>query len=62
MGMLTVPIFVGKIIDVSGNPVNAEYLFISLSIVAITIAFLLSRSSDRHPELKLDEKVERKQR
>lgn len=56
MGMLLVPIFVGSIIERSGNPVNAEYLFISLSIVAILLSFLFSRSSDKHPEFCLDKK------
>ena len=66
MGMMIVPIFIGKIfknrITESGNrmqevtaAIHAEYIFILMGIVAITVAFLLYFSSRRHPELKLDE-------
>jgi MFS family permease len=60
MGMLIVPIFVGLIIEstVKTDPkqaaVNAEYLFIFLAIVAVIVAFILKRSSDANPQLKLD--------
>lgn len=59
MGMLVVPIFVGRIIK--NNAANellaaakAEYLFIGLALVAITVSIILSRSSDKNPQLKLD--------
>ena len=66
MGMMIVPIFIGKIfkngITESGNrmqevtaAIHAEYIFILMGIVAITVAVLLYFSSRRHPELKLDE-------
>lgn len=69
MGMLLVPIFVGgifkkDIIASIGTPeyasqeitaaVHAEFIFIGLGIVAITVAILLFINSKRHPELKLD--------
>ena len=65
MGMLLVPIFVGRIfknmVTEAGNPlqeasaaVHAEYIFIGLGIVAIIVALLLKGSSTKHPELELD--------
>lgn len=57
IGLFTVPIVVGHIIDRAASPVSAEYFFIGLSVCAIVVAVLLSRSSDRHPELRLDEKA-----
>jgi len=58
MGMLLVPIFVGKIFKTVQEPVQAavgaEFIFIALGCMAILIAFLLMRSSRNHPELKLD--------
>ncbi len=57
IGLFTVPIVVGNIIERTDNPVFAEYFFIGLSIASIIVAVLLSRSSDRHPELRLDEKA-----
>ena len=57
IGLFTVPIVVGHIIDRASSPVAAEYFFIGLAVCAIVVAVLLSRSSDRHPELGLDEKA-----
>ncbi len=59
MGMWLVPIFVGQIIernldDKIRAAVNAEYLFIALSVVAIIVSFILARSSDKNPVLELD--------
>lgn len=59
MGMLLVPIFVGKIIQNNAAnelmaAVKAEYLFIALAVIAITISVVLHRSSNRNPQLKLD--------
>ncbi len=64
MGMMTVPIFVGKILaKVDGvtdmalleeASINAEYIFIGLGIVAITVSLLLYFSSKKNPQLKLD--------
>ena len=65
MGMLLVPIFVGRIfknmVTEAGNSlqeasaaVHAEYIFIGLGIVAIIVALLLKGSSKKHPELELD--------
>ena len=65
MGMLLVPVFVGRIfketITEAGNrsqeisaAVNAEFIFIGLGIAAVTVAVLLMMSSRRHPELGMD--------
>ena len=57
MGMLIVPIFVGRIFkSLSGvdAAVRAEYIFIVLGCAAVAVALLLMRSSWMHPELKLD--------
>ena len=68
MGMMIVPIFIGRIfkntITESGNAlqevsaaIQAEYVFVLLGIVSIVVAILLSVSSRRHPELGLDDPV-----
>ena len=57
IGLFTVPIVVGHIIDRAESPVAAEYFFIGLAVCAILVSVMLSRSSDRHPELGLDEKA-----
>lgn len=59
MGMLLVPIFVGRIMsnDVlveTQKSVHSEFIFIGLGVVAITVAILLKFSSKKHPELKMD--------
>lgn len=57
MGMLVVPIFVGKIFKTQSGvqaAVSAEYIFIALGCAAVAVAVLLRRSSRMHPELKLD--------
>ncbi len=58
MGMLIVPIFVGRIFksisDEVVAAVNAEFIFIGLGIVAIAVACCLIYSSRKHPELGLD--------
>ncbi len=72
MGMMIVPIFIGKIfkneITESGNrlqeisaAIHAEYIFIALGVIAITVAVLLLVSSRRHPELGLDNPALEKQ-
>lgn len=55
MGMLLVPMIVGYIIAKTADAVNAEYLFIFLSLVAIGVSIILSNLSAKNPELKLDE-------
>ena len=66
MGMWAVPIYIGRIftreITQAGNhaqevtaAIHAEYIFILLGIVAITVAFMLFFSSKKHPELGLDD-------
>ena len=66
MGMWAVPIYVGRIftreITQAGNhaqevsaAIHAEYVFIVLGIVAITVALMLFFSSHRNPQLGLDE-------
>ena len=65
LGMWAVPILVGNILNngktADGSAVantsavlNAEYVFIALGVVALTIALMLRRSSRKHPELGLD--------
>lgn len=54
MGLMVVPIIVGKIVEQTTSALNAEYLFIALACVAIIVSLLLSNSSKRHPELELD--------
>ena len=57
MGMLLVPIFVGKIIQHNkgiAGAVYSEVLFIGLAVVAIVVSFMLSRSSENNPHLELD--------
>ena len=68
MGMWAVPIYVGRIftreITQPGNHVqevsaalHAEYVFILLGIVAVTVALMLFFSSRKHPELGLDKRA-----
>lgn len=66
MGMLIVPIIVGYIFrsgnglaSVSRQAVHAEFIFIGLSVLAIIVAFLFARSSDRDPALGLDKPAEK---
>ena len=57
MGMLLVPVFVGRIFKEETGAVaavHAEYIFIGLGCVAVIIAALLIISSKKHPELGLD--------
>lgn len=57
MGMLIVPIFVGRIFRDSSGVIaaqRAEYIFIALGCIAVCVATMLMRSSARHPELALD--------
>ena len=59
MGMLLVPIIVGSIMKKNtGNDIRAavhsEYVFVTLGIVAISVAILLFFNSKKHPELKID--------
>lgn len=66
MGMMIIPIFIGKIfkngITESGNKaqeisaaIHAEYIFVLLGAVAVTVAVMLFLSSRKHPQLRLDE-------
>lgn len=58
MGMLLVPIFVGRIFNAREGvdaTVHAEYIFIALGSIAVVIASLLRTASRLHPELKLDQ-------
>lgn len=59
MGMMLVPIFVGRIMSNGAyeeveKSVHSEYIFIALGIIAITVATLLKFNSKKHPELKID--------
>ena len=63
LGMWSVPILVGNIINQGGTThagkvsaaLNAEYIFILLGVIAVSVAVMLMRASRRHPELKMDE-------
>ena len=59
MGMLLVPIFVGRVFKSEASTlvaaVRAEYIFIGLGVIAITVAILFFVSARRHPELGIDE-------
>ena len=71
MGMLLVPIFVGRIMKNYADKkegldaataeildkaaaVHSEFIFVSLGIVAITVAVILFFNSKKHPERKID--------
>ena len=62
LGMWSVPILVGKIINQGGTThagkvsaaLNAEYIFILLGVIAVGVAVMLMRASRKHPELGLD--------
>ncbi len=57
MGMMAVPMIVGHILKTFSGveaAINAEYVFIILGIVAITVSLLLYFSSKKNPQLKLD--------
>ena len=59
MGMLLVPIAVGRIFNThtgTAAAVRAEYIFISLGCVAVITALLLRSSASKHPELGIDKK------
>ena len=59
MGMLLVPIAVGRIFNAhtgTAAAVRAEYIFISLGCVAVITALLLRSSASKHPELGIDKK------
>ena len=63
MGMLLVPVFVGRIFKAREGveaAVHAEYIFIGLGIAAIVVAALFRRSSARNPELGLDDPSKKK--
>lgn len=58
MGMLLVPIFVGRIFKAYQGQtaaVRAEWIFIGLGCVAVAVSLLLREASRRHPELALDQ-------
>lgn len=57
IGLFLTPIVVGNIIEKAASPVAAEFFFIGLAVLAITVSVLLSRSSDRNPRLRLDERA-----
>lgn len=59
MGMMLVPVWVGRILDRSGDPVRVELLFIGLAAVAIAVALAFVAASARRPDLGLDRPAER---
>ena len=65
IGMMIVPIFIGKIfkntITIPGDSIQectaatyAEYAFILLGVIAVSVAVMLYFSSRKNPQLKLD--------
>jgi len=66
MGMLVVPIIVGKIFTRTSaaiadpsvaslkSAVNAEYFFVGLAIIAIVVSIILGKSADKNPHLRID--------
>ena len=62
LGMWSVPILVGNIINKGGTTssgkisaaLNAEYIFILLGAIAVSVAIMLLKASRKHPELGLD--------
>lgn len=64
MGMLLVPVFVGMVFNDSSATgslaaeraaaVKAEYIFLALGFMAITVSAILAFSSRKHPEMELD--------
>jgi Na+/melibiose symporter-like transporter len=59
IGLMLVPMVIGKIFlsvaESLSAVVYAELVFIVLGCIAILISFVLKKSSQKHPELKLDE-------
>jgi MFS family permease len=58
IGLMLVPVVIGKIFMLAESlsaVAYAELVFIALAGVAIIISFVLKKSSQNHPELKLDE-------
>ncbi|MDR2286948.1 MAG: MFS transporter [Prevotellaceae bacterium] len=66
IGLMLVPVAIGEIFALSESShtdpkeqltvaVYAELVFIALACIAIAISFVLKKSSQEHPELKLDE-------
>jgi MFS family permease len=58
IGLMLIPVVIGKILKTMESltgVIFAELVFIALAGVAIVISFILKKSSQTHPELKLDE-------
>jgi MFS family permease len=58
IGLMLVPVVIGKIFMLAeplSAVIYAELVFIALACTAIIISFILKKSSQNHPELKLDE-------
>ena len=55
LGLLSFKMLSGLILGKSSDgPFHTELMFVGLCIAAVAVAYLLSRTSDRHPELGLD--------
>ena len=54
LGLLSFKMIAGFILGSASGPVRVELMFVGLCIAALVIAFIFARSSDRHPELRLD--------
>ena len=56
LGLLSFKWLSGAILGTSDNdgPLRVELMFVGLCIAAVAVAFLLRRTSSRHPELRLD--------
>jgi Na+/melibiose symporter-like transporter len=59
IGLMLIPVIIGKILKTVESSLTgvifAELVFIALAGIAIIISFILKKSSQAHPELKLDE-------
>jgi predicted MFS family arabinose efflux permease len=58
IGLMLTPVVIGRILKNAESQtavIYAEMVFIALAVIAIFISFVLKKSSQAHPELKLDE-------
>ncbi len=54
LGLMTFKMLAGSILGKSGDAVSVELMFVGLCVAALVVAFLFARTSDRHPDLRLD--------
>lgn len=54
LGLMIVPVFIGRIIKNNPSPVAPEYLFIALAAASVVVSFLFAKASDARPDLGID--------